>query len=76
MENEMSVTQTLVKIAALPEILKAAQILEQHKLLPEGERANDIVKRYVEANPDINMILTKSLFKSSSFMVSLNFSIF
>lgn len=56
----MSVAKTMVKLASLPDILAAAQVLERHGLLPAGETANDVVKRYVQANPDINAALAKS----------------
>lgn len=56
----MNVAQTMVKMAALPDILRAAQVLEQHGLLQPGEQAADVVKRYVEANPDINAALARS----------------
>ena len=50
----------MVKLAALPEILGAAQILERRGLLLHGEKANEVVKRYIVANPDINDLLAKS----------------
>lgn len=55
----MSVALTIVKMAALPDILRAAQVLEAYGLLLHGETAADVVKRYVEANPDINAMLAK-----------------
>lgn len=56
----MSVAQTMVKLAALPDILKAAQVLERHGLLLNGEKAADVVKRFVAANPDVNEALAKT----------------
>lgn len=56
----MSVAKTMVKIAELPAILKAAQVLERNNLLLHGESAADVVKRYVEANPDINEAIARS----------------
>lgn len=56
----MSVVKTMVKLAALPDILRAAQVLEQHGLLQPGEQAADVVKRYMAANPEINEALAKS----------------
>lgn len=56
----MSVAQTMVKMAVLPDILRAAQVLEQYGLLPQGMKAADVVKRFVEANPDINAALVRS----------------
>lgn len=53
----MNTTQTMVKFAVLPNILRAAQVLEAYGLLLHGETAADVVKRYVEANPDINEVL-------------------
>jgi len=54
----MTIVQTMVKFAALGEILRAAQVLERHGLLPMGESANGIVRRFVAANPEINAALT------------------
>lgn len=56
----MSEAQTMAKIAALPEILKAAQLLEGYGLLQKDEKASDIVKRYVMENPDINGALNST----------------
>lgn len=56
----MSVAKTMVKMAALADILRAAQVLERHGLLQPGVKAADVVKRYVEANPDINEALARS----------------
>ena len=53
----MDIAKAMAKIASLPEILQAAKVLEQYALLPEGESASDVVKRYVEANPEINEVL-------------------
>jgi len=55
----MSVVKTMTKLAALPDIFKAAQLLERHNLLLHGETAAEVVKRYVEANPDINATLAR-----------------
>lgn len=55
----MSIAKTMVKMAELPGIFKAAQTLEHHGLLLHGEKAHEVVKRYVEANPDINEMLNK-----------------
>jgi hypothetical protein len=45
--------QTMAKLAAMPDILRAAGVLERHGLLPKGETAAGVVKRYVAENPDI-----------------------
>jgi hypothetical protein len=55
----MSTAKTMVKLAALPEIFRAAQLLEHHGLLLQNEKANEVVKRYMAANPDINEALQK-----------------
>ena len=55
-----SVAETIVKMGALYEILTAAQVLEKHGLLQKGEKATDVVKRYVEANPDINAAIARN----------------
>lgn len=54
----MTTAQTMAKLTALGEILRASKVLERHGLLPTGESANGIVRRYVAANPDINAALT------------------
>lgn len=48
----MSDINTLDKIAALPRILEAARILWLWGL--QKEQPADTVKRFVQANPDIN----------------------
>lgn len=48
---------TLAKIATLPKILEAAQLL--YELGLSKERPNEVVKRYVLANADINEYLGK-----------------
>lgn len=55
----MSTAKTMVKLIALPRILEAARLLEANGLLTNGETAADVVKRYVNANPDINEALAK-----------------
>ena len=55
----MTTVQTMVKFAALADILKAATVLEKHGLLLNGETASQVIKRFVEANPDINEALRK-----------------
>ena len=46
----------MTKIAVLPEILLAAQVLFRYGLITEHPA--DVVKRYVVANPDINKVLS------------------
>lgn len=55
----MNVASTMAKMAALSHILKAANVLEMYGVLPEGIKPNDFVKKLVNANPDINELLTK-----------------
>ena len=45
-------TETMVKLARLPDFLSAARLLYQFGLIDEEPAA--IIKRYVQANPDIN----------------------
>lgn len=52
-----SVANTMVKLATLADILKAATLLKHHKLINEDPAA--VVKRYVQANPDINATLAR-----------------
>jgi hypothetical protein len=52
MEETMSNTVVFAKIASLPKILEAAQLL--YELGLQTEQPNETVKRYVLANPDIN----------------------
>lgn len=56
----MSAATVMLKLAYLHEILRAGKTLEMHGVLPEGETAYDSVKRYVDANPDINEYLAKN----------------
>lgn len=53
----MSDLSALEKIAALPKILAAARTLWLYGLQKEEPAAT--VKRYVEANPDINEAISK-----------------
>lgn len=53
----MSVAQVMTKMATMADILKAATLL--HKLGLVGEEPHTFVKRYVQANPDINEALSK-----------------
>ena len=53
----MTYADTLVKVAMLPQILEAASLLYDLKLSTEQPAA--VVKRYVEANPDINATMAK-----------------
>lgn len=46
---------TLAKMAELPKILEAAQVLRRHGLI--DEEPTSVVKRYVQENPDINQAL-------------------
>lgn len=46
--------ETLAKIANLPRILEAANFLNSLNLLPRELTAQQCVKQYVTANPDIN----------------------
>lgn len=46
-------------LAALPTIMQAAQVLERYGLL-NGENAAGVVRRYVEAHPEINEALNGS----------------
>jgi flagellar biosynthesis/type III secretory pathway ATPase len=45
----------IAKMAVLPEILKAATLL--HELGLQAEQPNETVKRYINANPEINQFL-------------------
>ena len=49
-----SAAKTMAKFAAISEIMNAAQVLEHYNLLAAGETATSTVKRYVQANLDIN----------------------
>jgi hypothetical protein len=51
--------KAMAAMAALPEILRAAQTLERAGLL-KGETAADVVKRYVTARPEINAALARA----------------
>jgi hypothetical protein len=51
--------KVMAVIAALPEILRAAQTLERAGLL-RGETAADVVKRYVGAHPEINAAMARA----------------
>jgi hypothetical protein len=51
-------TDTLKKMALLPQILEAAQLL--HKLGLTSKRPATYVKQYVEENPDINQLLQQT----------------
>ena len=56
---DMSETaKAMAAIAALPEILRAAQTLERAGLL-EGETAADVVRRYLDARPEIRAALAR-----------------
>lgn len=59
----MNTKETMLKIAKVPAIFDAAMLLEKHCLLLHGETAADVVKRYIEANPDIKEHI--SMFHSS-----------
>lgn len=50
-----SARDTMVKLSALTDILNAAHVLHQHGLITDAPHT--FVKRYVEANPDINEAL-------------------
>jgi hypothetical protein len=56
----MDMLKATKAMAALGDILGAAQVLERHNLLPEGEKSNDVVKRYVAAHPEINEMLSRT----------------
>ena len=58
MSEEIKQIRTLAKIANLPKILESAAFLENLGLLDEPAHA--VVKRYVQANPDINEYIGKS----------------
>jgi hypothetical protein len=45
----------LAKMAELPKVLEAATLL--NKLGLQDEKPTDTVKRYVQANPDLNELL-------------------
>jgi len=53
----MNTSVTLAKIATLPKILEAAKLM--YELGLSQEQPNEVVKRYVLANPDINEYLAK-----------------
>ena len=48
---------TMMKIARLPDILKAASLLKFCGLI--DEEPSEVVKRYVNKNPDINQAMSK-----------------
>ena len=54
----MSDITTMQKVAALPKIMEAARTLYLYGLSKEEPAA--VVKRYVEANPDINDVMRRS----------------
>ena len=54
MEN----VDTLMKIARLPDILKAASLLKFCGLI--DEEPSEVVKRYVNKNPDINQAMSSA----------------
>jgi hypothetical protein len=56
MEIKMSTVQVITKLATMTDIFKAATLL--HKLGLVDEAPHTFVKRYVEANPDINEALS------------------
>jgi len=52
--------ETLSKVAMLPKILEAAQLL--HELdLTGGVKPNEFVRNYVAKNPEINKLLSGEL---------------
>lgn len=53
----MNTSVILTKIATLPKILEAATLL--YELGLSQEQPNQVVNRYVLANPDINEFLSK-----------------
>jgi len=53
----MNTSITLAKIATLPKLLEAAKLM--YELGLSQELPNEVVKRYVLANPDINEYLAK-----------------
>jgi len=53
----MTNTETISKIAVLPKILEAAQLLYSLKLI--HKTPTTYVRMYVQDNPDINQLLSK-----------------
>jgi hypothetical protein len=54
MKVDIDKVKTIAKIANLPKILEAASFLYSLDLLPSELTAQQCVKQYVKANPDIN----------------------
>lgn len=59
MNNVMNSITTMGKIALLPNILSAAQLLYELRL--SKETPHEVVRKYVLANPDINELLKHQL---------------
>jgi hypothetical protein len=55
--SETPISVTMAKMATLPQILKAAQLL--YELGLQTEQPNETVKRYVQSHPDINALLAR-----------------
>lgn len=53
----MEKIDTLMKIARMPDILKAASLLKFCGLI--DEEPAEVVRRYVNKNPDINQAISK-----------------
>lgn len=53
----MDAATVMAKIASLPRLLEAATLLHKEGLIKEAP--NEIVKRYVQKNPDINEVLNR-----------------
>lgn len=53
----MNIARAMAKMANLPRILSAAQVLHDAGLITEAP--NEVVKRYVLANPEINEMLAR-----------------
>lgn len=52
--------EKMMALAALPEILQAAEVLQRHGLLEHGEQAPDVVRRYIAEHPEINEALASA----------------
>jgi hypothetical protein len=62
--EDVDYAKVMLKIATIPEILKAAGLL--HKLGLQTELPNETVKRYVLANPDINEAISRTSLSSTN----------
>jgi hypothetical protein len=57
----MKQAETIVKMMAVPEILKAAVLLHSKGLIPDPPAS--YVKKYLQDNPDVGELINKEIIK-------------